>query len=74
MKERSHESRKRDLAASPYLSEFSALTQTVFCGTNLMCGVQPDFLSVLHTFLKHHSGFLMVLLKGIFVETHKLRC
>lgn len=39
-----------------------------------MCDVQPDYLSVLHTFLKHHSGFLTALLKGIFVETHKLRC
>lgn len=37
-----------------------------------MCEV-PDYLSVLHTFLKHHSGFLTALLRGIFVETHRLR-
>lgn len=38
-----------------------------------MCEVQPDYLPVLHTFLKSRSGFITVL-KGGFVETHELRC
>ena len=58
----------------PYPTESTGLTQAVFHGTDFVRELQPDCLSIQHTFLKSHSGILTVLLKVVFVETHRLRC
>lgn len=52
--------------AGPYPPEFTALTRVVFHGNEFLCEAPPDYLPILHTFLKSHLGFLTVLLRGVF--------